>query len=297
MYLDHFQLQEKPFSLTPDTQFFLRQQSHSAALNTILAALKEGEGFIKIVGEVGTGKTLLCRMLLSCLAQSQFTTAYIPNPWLTPKELKLAIAHELGATFQPSMPASALTRAIFNQLLLLARRGKQVVLIVDETQSMPRATVESLRLLTNLETEKRKLLQVVILGQPELDTLLNRKDLRQLKQRIMYSETLQPFDYVGVRSYIRHRMAGSGCKNGDLFCPSAMYLIAKASRGIPRLINILAHKALICAYGKGATRIKAFHVAKAVADTPECSLLGKCLAAALRWRLSGDGLTPLEAGQ
>lgn len=297
MYLDHFQLQEKPFSLTPDTQFFLHQQSHSAALNTMLAALKDGEGFIKIVGEVGTGKTLLCRMLLSCLAQSQFTTAYIPNPWLSPKELKLCIAHELGATFQTDMPASALTRAIFNQLLLLARRGKQVVLIVDETQSMPIATVESLRLLTNLETEKRKLLQVVILGQPELDVLLNRKDLRQLKQRIMYSETLQPFDYVGVTSYIRHRLANSGCKDSELFCHTAMYLIAKASRGIPRLINILAHKALICAFSKGATRIKAFHVAKAIMDTPECSFLGKCLATVFRWRLSTHALAPVEVSQ
>lgn len=288
MYLSHFQLQEKPFSLTPDTQFFMRQQSHSAALNTILAALKEGEGFIKVVGEVGTGKTLLCRMLLSCLEQTSFTTAYIPNPCLTPKELKLCVAHELGATFQAEMPSHTLTRAIFNRLLVLARRGKQVVLIVDETQSMPRETIESLRLLTNLETEKRKLLQVVILGQPELDALLNRKDLRQLKQRIMYSETLQPFDYHGVKSYINHRLAFSGCRTEALFSNSAIHLIAVASRGIPRLINILAHKSLICSFAKGATEVHAFHVAKAIADTPECSAWGKCLGGICRWQGAGS---------
>lgn len=290
MYLSHFQLQEKPFSLTPDTQFFMHQQSHSAALYTMLVALKEGEGFIKIVGEVGTGKTLLCRKLLACLDPARFATAFIPNPWLSPKELKLSIAHELDASFNNNMPAHTLTRAIFDQLMLLARAGKQAVLVVDEAQSMPRATVESLRLLTNLETEKRKLLQVVILGQPELDVLLQRKDLRQLKQRIMYSETLRPFDYNGVKSYISHRLHHSGCPNDTLFSTAAIYLIAKASRGIARLINILAHKALLCSFGKGANTVNALHAAKAIEDTPECSRLGKSLAMVVCWQLSATSL-------
>lgn len=290
MYLSHFQLQEKPFSLTPDTQFFMNHESHCAALNTALVAVEEGEGFIKIVGEVGTGKTLLCRKLLSCLDGERFKTAYIPNPSLSPKELKLCIARELGATFNNRMSAHMLTRAIFEQLMLLAQCGKQAVLIVDETQAMPRATVESLRLLTNLETEKRKLLQVVILGQPELDVLLSRKDLRQLKQRIMYCEVLRPFDYSGVKSYIAHRLAHSGCPNERLFSAAAVYLIAKASRGIARLINILAHKALLCSFAKGASTVQAIHVARAIADTPECSRWGKNMARAVLWQWSATSL-------
>lgn len=295
MYLQHFRLQQKPFSLTPDTQFFMAQRSHSAALNTMLAALNEGEGFIKIVGEVGTGKTLLCRMLLASLESSSFRTAYIPNPWLSPHELKLCIAHELGVPMQRDTPPHALTRAIFNQLLLIARAGKQVVLIVDEAQSMPRKTIESLRLLTNLETEKRKLLQVVMLGQPELDAMLERRDLRQLKQRIMYSEALLPFDHHGVRSYIVHRLAYSGCTDTSLFSRTATLLIFRASGGIARLINILAHKALICSFSKGAVNVSAFHVAKAIADTPECRRSGKFLAAFFSRRWFSPALVPVDS--
>lgn len=297
MYLKHFDLQQKPFSLTPDTQFFMAQQSHSAALNTMLAALGEGEGFIKIVGEVGTGKTLLCRMLLARLPSARFKTAYIPNPWLSPQELKLCIAHELGVPMQRDTPPHTLTRAIFNQLLLLARSEKQVVLIVDEAQSMPRKTIESLRLLTNLETEKRKLLQVVMLGQPELDAMLERRDLRQLKQRIMYSETLQPFDYASVKTYICHRLAYSGSSDNALFSTTAIFLLAKASGGVARLINILAHKALICSYSKAAKKVTAYHVAKAIADTPECRRSGKLLATIFRNRCFAHALMPADAHQ
>jgi MSHA biogenesis protein MshM len=295
MYLNHFQLTEKPFSLTPDTQFYLAQQSHTAAFNMLIAALKEGEGFIKIVGEVGTGKTLLCRKLLSSLDPQKFVSAYIPNPSLTPKELKACIAQELGAPIQKTMSGQSLTTAIYSQLIDYAHQGKKVVLIVDETQAMPKATVESLRLLTNLETEKNKLLQVVIFGQPELDVLLSRRDLRQFKQRIMFSETLRPFDFIGVCSYIRHRLASCGCNDPHLFSVLTMYLLAKGSRGIPRLINILAHKALICCYAEGATRVHMAHVAKAIADTPECSLMGKSLATAYRFSFGVAKLKLLES--
>lgn len=289
MYLEHFQLQEKPFSLTPDTQFYMEYASHSAALNTMLAALKEGEGFIKIVGEVGTGKTLLCRKLLASLERDRFRTAYIPNPWLSPSELKLCLAHELGVSLNKRLPSHAVTRALFNQLLVLARNNQQVVLIIDEAQSMPRQTIETLRLLTNLETDKRKLLQVVMLGQPELDVMLKRKDLRQLKQRIMYSETLLPFDRAGVQAYIQHRLALSGGVDKQLFSSGAIYLIAQASGGIARLINILAHKAMLCSFSKGAGKIQAYHAAKAIADTPECRRFGKCLAAFFALR----GIAPM----
>ncbi len=275
MYLQHFHMTEKPFSLTPDTQFFLNCRSHREALNTLAFALQDGEGFIKIVGEVGTGKTLLCRILLGRLDKTRFVTAYIPNPCLSPEELKAFIAAEIGADYQRSMPAHELTAAIYRRLLQIARQRKQVVLVVDEAQTMPRETIEALRLLTNLETEKRKLLQVVILGQPELDELLRRDDLRQLKQRIVFAEKLRPLSPAGVAAYVQHRLKASGCPQQSLFSPMAVWLLAKASGGIPRLINILAHKALLSAYGKRDSAIAGWHVAKAVRDTPECRACGR----------------------
>lgn len=276
MYLSHFGFSEPPFSLTPDTQFFLNQQSHRDALNTILIALQHCEGFIKVVGEVGTGKTLLCRILLSRLKQ-RFVTAYIPNPYLTPEELKAFVAQEIGANYQPSMQAHVLLTTIYHKLMQLAHKGKQVVLVVDEAQAMPRETIESLRLLTNLETEKRKLLQVVMLGQPELDHLLSRRDLRQLKQRIIFSEYLKPFSPQGVEDYVRHRLDSAGGLP-TLFTPAALWLLNRGSGGIPRLINVIAHKALISAYGRGLQRVGVRQIAAAIADTGETRWSGKLLA-------------------
>lgn len=276
MYLQHFNFAEPPFSLTPDTQFFMNQQSHRDALNTMLVALQHCEGFIKIVGEVGTGKTLLCRILLSRL-KHRFVTAYIPNPYLSPDELKAFVAQEIGANYDASMQAHVLLTSIYHKLMQLAHNGKQVVLVVDEAQAMPRETIESLRLLTNLETEKRKLLQVVMLGQPELDHLLSRADLRQLKQRIIFSETLKPFSTRGVKDYIRHRLDSAG-GNKDLFSGSALWLLSRGSGGIPRLINIIAHKALISAYGRGLTTVGVVQVAAAIIDTTETRWSGKLIA-------------------
>lgn len=282
MYHDFFSFDEAPFSLTPDTLFFLNQQSHREALNTMLVALKHCEGFIKIVGEVGTGKTLLCRILLSRL-NADFVTAYIPNPYLSPAELKGFVASEIAADVKKDMAAHELMSAIYRRLLQLARNNKQVVLVVDEAQAMPRETIECLRLLTNLETEKRKLMQVIMLGQPELDTLLSRRDLRQLKQRIIFSETLKAFDRKGTAQYIRHRLDAAGSANETLFSAFALNLIYRGSGGIPRLINIIAHKALICAYGRGNVSVNSWHVAKAIADTEESRWFGKCCALACRY--------------
>jgi MSHA biogenesis protein MshM len=292
MYRKHFGMTEKPFSLTPDTQFFLASRSHRDALNTLSFALRDGTGFIKIVGEVGTGKTLLCRILLARLDTSRFVTAYIPNPCLVPEELKAFIAAEIGADYQRSMPSHELTAAIYRRLLHIARQRKQVVLVVDEAQTMPRETIETLRLLSNLETEKRKLLQIVMFGQPELDELLSRNDLRQLKQRIVFAETLRPLSAAGVSAYLHHRLQASGCVQ-PLFSPLAVWLLAKASGGIPRLINILAHKALLCAYGKGDTVIAGWHIARAARDTPECRLNGRLWCRL--WGLNGRIFLPRTA--
>lgn len=281
MYQDFYRFEEMPFTLTPNTQFFFNQHSHREALNTMLLALRHSEGFIKIVGEVGTGKTLLCRKLLSLL-DKQLITVYIPNPYLTPEELKAVVAEELGIALDPKLPSYKLLSLIYRRLIQLAEDSKQVVLVIDEAQAMPRATIESLRLLTNLETEKRKLLQVVLLGQPELNVLLDRPDLRQLKQRIVFSEHLRPFSRAGTANYVRHRLLAAGCKT-ELFSNGALRLLAFASGGIPRLINILAHKSLLAAYGRGEPQVKTRHVAKAMADTEESRWQGKLFA--WRWRL------------
>lgn len=267
MYLQHFGFSEKPFSLTPDTHFFYANHSHTAALNTLLVALNNCEGFIKVVGEIGTGKTLLGRLLLKNINKDRFVTAYLPNPHLSPDELKQAVAKEIGLEQAETIPAWQLTLAIQNQLIAWAKQGKQVVLVIDEAQTIPRESLEALRLLTNLETEKRKLLQIVLLGQPELDTLLNRDDLRQLKQRIVFSEKLKPLDFKGLVQYVEFRVRSSNAKNFQLFSFAALLVLFMASKGVPRMANILCHKALLCTYAENAYRVDASAMRKAIKDT------------------------------
>ncbi|MDN3640182.1 AAA family ATPase [Simiduia curdlanivorans] len=281
MYTEFFGLQEKPFSLTPDTQFFFNKQSHRAALNTMLGAVQNNEGFIKIVGEVGTGKTLLCRKLLSLL-DGKFKVIYIPNSYLTPNELKGLVAAEIGAEFAADMPAYQLMGSIYRKLLQLVKDSVQVVLIVDEAQAMPRDTLESLRLLTNLDTEKRKLLQVVLIGQPELDETLERSDLRQLKQRIVFTARLQPLTSEGVAEYVGYRMSSAGCDR-LVFSKSALLYLYWSSGGIPRLVNLLAHKALIAAFNAGDTSVNSEHLAIAINNTPEARRLGRFVAQGVNW--------------
>lgn len=282
MYQQYYGLSEMPFSLTPDTQFFFDSDGHREVFNTLVLALRHSEGFIKIVGEVGTGKTLLCRKLLASL-DARFITAYIPNPFLTPEELKGFLATEIGLRVNPETPSYQLLNDIYQRLVALARNKQQVVLVVDEAQAMPRETIEALRLLTNLETEKHKLLQVVLLGQPELDQLLERPDLRQLKQRIVFSETLGSLDRKTLPAYVGFRLQSAGYSGPPLFSRSALNLLYQASGGVPRLINILAHKALLVGYGQGRQRIGSSQVARAVCDTGESRLSGRCLARRDYW--------------
>ncbi len=277
MYRQHFGLNEHPFSLTPDTQFYFNSQSHREVLSTLLLALRHSEGFIKIVGEVGTGKTLLSRKLLASLGEN-FITAYIPNPYLTPDELKWFLAEEIGIAYSPEIPSYQLLKEINLRLVELAQQKRQVVLIVDEAQAMPRETIEALRLLTNLETEKSKLLQVVLFGQPELDELLDRPDLRQLKQRIVFAEYLQTIPKSSLNDYLSYRLSSAGYRGALLFSPTAIGLLYKASAGVPRLINVIAHKALLAAYGQGAERVNRKHMMRAIMDTAESRSLGRWLA-------------------
>lgn len=272
MYQEHFGLQELPFSITPDTGYFFSYGHYADALNTLLVALRSGEGFIKVTGEVGTGKTLLCRKLLNALDESEFVTAYIPNPLVTPYGLYTAVAEELGLSMDKHYGHHQLQKMITDRLLMLTADGKRVVLCVDEAQAMPIETLEAVRLLTNLETEKYKLLQVVLFGQPELNARLNREEIRQLKQRITFSYDLQPIDADGMNSYVSHRLVVAGYQGGSLFEPVALRSLYRASRGVPRLINILSHKAMMVAYGRGDKVIADGHIKVAIKDTDDAQL-------------------------
>lgn len=266
MYRAHFGLREPPFGITPDTSFFFACSNYQAALNTLLIAAKNGEGFIKITGEVGTGKTLLCRKFMATLDKS-FVTAYIPNPFLEPRSLMLALAEELEIPVEKDTDQHQILRAINYRLLVLAREGKRVLLCLDEAQAMPTETLEALRLLTNLETEKRKLMQIVMFGQPELDRKLEQEAIRQLNQRITFHYHLNSLSRDDMEFYVSHRLKIAGFAGSRLFNRDAIGALFFASGGIPRLVNILAHKALMLAYGEGTQLISARHVRAAANDT------------------------------
>lgn len=266
MYLYHFGLTELPFTLTPNTSFFLALEPHNEALAVLMTALKTGEGFIKVIGEVGTGKTLLCRKLLNEIPE-HFITAYIPNPYLNPDELRRAVAIELGVKQAQRMSVQLLTQRIQNRLLELHAKGHSVVLILDEAQALPEQSLEALRLFTNLETETRKLLQVVLFAQPELDQRLAQTEFRQLRQRITFSYKLRPMKAEEVQQYIQHRLQVAGYKGAVLFSASLCKKITKASQGIPRVVNILCHKMLMLTYGQGNYQMTRKQLASAIKDT------------------------------
>ncbi len=280
MYKNHFGLRELPFGITPDTSFFFAGPGSQEALNTLLVAANNGEGFIKISGEVGTGKTLLCRKFMAMLDDS-FVTAYIPNPYLEPRTLMLALAEELGLTPDKDIDQHQLLKSINQQLLILAHQGKRAILCLDEAQAMPLESLEALRLLTNLETEKRKLLQIVLFGQPELNRKLQLESIRQLTQRITFHYHLGPLSRDDLEFYISHRLNVAGFAGGRLFARDAIKALHAASGGVPRLANILAHKALMLTYGEGKQQVRGRHVRVAATDTMSARQGG------LRWAWLG----------
>jgi MSHA biogenesis protein MshM len=290
MYLEHFGLRELPFSLTPDTSFFFACSSYQEALNTLLVASRNGEGFIKIVGEVGNGKTLLCRKFLATLndgpatsttsigtqdeasgtrTRGKFATAYIPNPYLEPRSLLLALAEEFRIALDKNVDQHQLLKELTLALLNFAREGKRVLVCLDEAQAMPLESLEVLRLLTNLETEKRKLIQVVLFGQPELDERLKHRSVRQLRQRISFQYELKGLQRDELDRYLRYRLRVAGYQGETLFSSGAVARLHSVTGGTPRLVNIIANKALMLAYGEGSQLVQPRHVAVAAADTPE----------------------------
>lgn len=296
MYKAHYGLQELPFTLTPDTSFFFAHASHQESLNTLLVAIRSGEGFMKVIGEVGTGKTLLCRKFLSALDHNDYVTAYIPNPYLQPMTLLCAIADELGIQYPQHINQHQLLKLLTKYLIETYSKGRRVVLCMDEAQAIPAVTLESLRLLTNLETERRKLLQVVLFGQPELDARLDQPSIRQLKQRISFSCVLMPFNLSEVEFYLSHRLGIAGYRGPRLFAHDAVKRMYKASRGIPRLVNVLAHKSMMVAFGEGVHRIKEKHVRLAIADTESTRKVNSIGARVLRYIASLVATLVITAG-
>ena len=287
MYLEHFTLSEQPFSITPDTGFYFNNPTHQQAMNVLQVALRSGEGFIKITGEVGTGKTLLCRQLLNQLSNDeQYVTAYLPNPNLGPSALNLAVAEEMGIECSRNTNQHHVHKLINQRLIELTGQNKKVVLLIDEAQAMPEKSLEAIRLLTNLETEKSKLLQIVLFGQPELNSMLESPSIRQLKQRIIFSYALQPMSKEGVQAYLAHRLLTAGYAGAPLFSGRVLAQIYIASRGIPRLINILAHKSLMVAYGQGTRKILPRHMQAAIDDTEDASAVNS----RQRWLVGLSGI-------
>jgi len=266
LYRVHFGLNERPFGITPDTSYAFATASHQEALNTLVVALNSGEGFIKITGPVGAGKTLLCRRFLATLGDKYFT-AYLHNPSLQPTALLLAVADELGLKLDSAQQQAQLAKHINKRLLDLARAGKKVVFCVDEAQSAPLESLEALRLLSNLETEKRKLLHLVLFGQPELNRKLADPSVRQLSQRIAFHYELKGLRQDELESYVEHRLKVAGYGGGRLFSSAALARLHRYSQGLPRLVNILANKALLAAYGEGEAAVAARHVNAAARDT------------------------------
>jgi MSHA biogenesis protein MshM len=269
---------EMPFSLVPNTQFYLALPSHNECFNMLMFSIASGEGFMKVTGEVGTGKTLLCRRLLNTLETEEYYTAYLPNPRLSPIELKLAIAKELEISDLDTTRDRDLLDAISLRLIDLALNKKKVIVIIDEAQALPEETLEELRLLTNLETENQKLIQIVLFGQPELDEIISLHHFRQLRQRITFSHKLEALSKKSVEYYVQHRMIVAGYNGEPIFENGAIKLLFKASKGTPRLINILSGKAMLIAFSRGQKKVKKSMINSAIKDTEGVSIKSNWLA-------------------
>lgn len=269
--LDEFRhfygVQEMPFSLVPNTQYYVALPSHNECFNMLNFAIASGDGFIKVTGEVGTGKTLLCRRLLNSLDDHHYYSAYLPNPRLNAVELKRAVAKELQVPELGWISDQNLLDEINKRLIELAQENKKVVLVIDEAQALPEDSLEELRLLTNLETETRKLMQIVLFGQPELDELIAKHEFRQLRQRITFSHVLNRLNREALGQYIHHRMTVAGYNGAPVFEKGALNLLYKATLGTPRLINIVCGKCLLIAFSKGSQIVKKAMVKSALKDT------------------------------
>lgn len=266
MYYEYFGFRQPPFKITPDTNLFYPGGDRGAILEALLYAVLNGEGIIKVVGEVGSGKTMLCRMLEKELPD-KVEVVYLVNPSIAPENTLHAIAFELKLGIQSSTSRFEVMNLLQQYLLQRHSQNRQVVVFVEEAQSMPIATLEEIRLLSNLETQQSKLLQIVLFGQPELDEMIALPEIRQLKERITYSFQLSPFKTNDIREYINTRVRACGHRAGDLFSDAAIQQIEHYSKGLLRRINILADKSLLAAFADNSHKVSVKHTQLAARDS------------------------------
>ena len=266
MYLEHFGLQRAPFKITPDTSLFYKGNKRGAALEAVKYAISSGEGIIKVVGEVGSGKTMLCRMLEVDLPE-HIEVVYIANPSLSPENILHVVAFELKLPITNDSSKLEVMQSLHDYLLKRHAEGRQVVVFVEEAQSMPLETLEEIRLLSNLETSDHKLLQMVLFGQPELDEKLRDPSIRQLKERITHSFYLDPFQPRDIFEYLNFRMRAVGYHGPDIFTQKVASNIERKSKGLTRRINILADKALLAVYSEGGHGVAKKHIQIAAKDS------------------------------
>jgi type II secretory pathway predicted ATPase ExeA len=266
MYLEHYGLDRPPFKITPDTSMFYEGSKRGAALEALIYAINSGEGIIKVVGEVGSGKTMLCRMLEVRLS-GIVDVVYIANPSLSPDNILHVIAHELHLDVRTDESKLDVMQKLQAYLLKKHANNRQVVVFVEEAQSMPVETLEEIRLLSNLETDQHKLLQMVLFGQPELDDKLAQPQIRQLKERITHSFYLDPFPPEDTLDYLNFRLRSVGYRGPSLFNQRTANAVDKFSNGLSRRINIIADKALMASFSEGSHEVKTSHVATAARDS------------------------------
>ncbi len=281
MYYEFFGLTQAPFRITPNTDFFFGGGNRGPILEALIYAVSNGEGIIKVSGEVGSGKTMLCNMLMERL-QENVEIVYLANPSVSPDEILHAIAFELQLGIERQATRLEVMQAFQEHLLKRHAEGKRVVVFVEESQGMPIATLEEIRLLSNLETRNDKLLQIVLFGQPELDDNLRQPNIRQLRERITHSFGLAPLTVNEVREYLMFRLRAAGYRGPDLFSGKIVNMIARASGGLTRRINLIADKALLAAFSENTHTVKPRHIEAALRDS-EFSHVAEGGAPALRW--------------
>jgi type II secretory pathway predicted ATPase ExeA len=266
MYYSHFGLKEPPFKITPNTEVFYTGGNRGAVLDALIYAINSGEGIVKVVGEVGSGKTMLCRMLQTMLPE-KIESIYLANPSVAPEDVLHAIAFELQLKLPKNADRLKVMQVLQKHLLARHAAGKQVVIFVEEAQGMPLATLEEIRLLSNLETKHDKLLQIVLFGQPELDENLNQTNIRQLRERITHSFNLAPLQTKEIGEYLIFRLRAAGYFGPHLFSNSAISKIAASAEGLVRRVNILADKSLLAAFAENVYQVTPKHVQAAIADS------------------------------
>ena len=273
MYYDHFGLNQAPFKITPNTDFFFTGANRGPVLEALIYAITHGEGIVKVTGEVGSGKTMLCNMLQNRLPEN-VESVYLANPSVGPEEVLHAIAFELQLGIERKAEHLEVMHALQDYLVTRHADGKRVVAFIEESQSMPLATLEEIRLLSNLETRNDKLLQIVLFGQPELDENLRRPNIRQLRDRIAHSFKLEPLTEGEVREYLTFRMRAAGYRGPEIFNPAVGRQITKASSGLTRRINLIADKTLLAAFSENTHTIESKHVQAALRDSEFSPPLG-----------------------